>query len=317
MSLFRKNIKVLCLGDCMLDHWAFGLVNRISPEAPVPVFREKSQLYMLGGAANVAANLISLGAESVELIGLRGPDDDGELLKGLLNDGEIVDRCVISPTRKTTRKLRFVARQQQLLRVDQESPGVLTEAEEEQMLQRVEDYMINDGIVVVSDYAKGVVTRDVCFNTSTRARRNNNFVIVDPKVEFSKYANANLLTPNRKELTVACSEGFSNPKALIEMLGLDAVIVKANADGLYLHEKSNFNPKHFPSITSEVTNVCGAGDVVVAALALSIGSGKSLSDATKIAVVAGSLAVLKGMTSVVFQNELEEALEHQRFKPVG
>ncbi len=196
--------RVLCVGDLMLDRYVYGEVERISPEAPIPVFRIGSEAAMLGGAGNAVRNLVALGAQA-SVIAVTGDDPAGSEVQSLLDAEERVSsRLLVEPGRKTTTKTRFVAAHQQMLRADAESDGPLPEALAAEVVRRARDALSDCAVVVLSDYGKGVLTPEVIRGIVEAARAKARPVIVDPKgADYARYRGASLITPNRRSRFLA------------------------------------------------------------------------------------------------------------------
>jgi D-beta-D-heptose 7-phosphate kinase/D-beta-D-heptose 1-phosphate adenosyltransferase len=306
---------VLVLGDLMLDRYVFGEVRRISPEAPIPVLRAERRRSVPGGAANVAHNIASLGARAV-LVGLIGHDEPGLELERLLQATPGIVPCVVrTPERPTTVKTRFVSGGYQLLRLDEEQTGPIGAALEAELLDRYADVLRRADVVVLSDYAKGVLTDAVLASCIALASAAARPVIADPKrSDFAAYRHATVLTPNEAE--VACATGIDSADdtgaALAgararEQAEATAVLVTRSAKGLTLVRRDS-PPLHVPTRAQEVADVSGAGDTLIAAFAIALACGVELPDAARIANAAAGVAVGKPGTAAVTQRELAEAL---------
>lgn len=296
--------RVLVIGDVMLDRYWFGRVERISPEAPVPVVHVVSEEERLGGAANVARNIGALGAR-VSLIGLVGADDNGQAVRALLAASNVQDCMIVDKGRPTTLKLRVIGRQQQLMRVDFEEPPTRTALSDVQ--QQLEEQLSNHDIVVLSDYAKGALKQVT--DLIAIARRAGVPVLVDPKGDdYDRYRGATLLTPNREEMKQAVggwsSETELERKAqqLRQALELEALLITRSEQGMTI-----FTPHarhHVAAQAKEVFDVSGAGDTVLATLAVGRAVGLDWVDAMYWANRAGGIVVGKLGTSVVTAEEL-------------
>lgn len=296
--------RVLVIGDVMLDRYWFGRVERISPEAPVPVVHVVSEEERLGGAANVARNIGALGAQ-VSLIGLVGADDNGQAVRALLAASNVQDCMIVDKGRPTTLKLRVIGRQQQLMRVDFEEPPTRTALSDVQ--QQLEEQLSNHDIVVLSDYAKGALKQVT--DLIAIARRAGVPVLVDPKGDdYDRYRGATLLTPNREEMKQAVggwsSETELERKAqqLRHALELEALLITRSEQGMTI-----FTPHarhHVAAQAKEVFDVSGAGDTVLATLAVGRAVGLDWVDAMYWANRAGGIVVGKLGTSVVTAEEL-------------
>jgi D-beta-D-heptose 7-phosphate kinase/D-beta-D-heptose 1-phosphate adenosyltransferase len=305
---------VLVLGDLMLDRFVYGAIDRISPEAPIPVLTVERELDVPGGAANVARNIASLGA-SATLIGVVGDDAVASSLKAQLAAIPTIDaRLMVDASRCTTLKTRFVAERQQVLRADREQRQALTAAVAQRLLAPFRSALETADIVVLSDYDKGVLSEEVVREAIAAARAAGKRVIVDPKSRsFSKYAGAAVLTPNRQELERAtgqnCGEDAeigSAARAALEGI-CDAIVVTRGALGLSVVTAQG-RPTHLPASAREVFDVSGAGDTAVAALALGLAAGGDLVEAARLANVAAGLVVAKVGTAVVSAGEVIAAM---------
>ncbi len=299
--------RVLVLGDVMLDRYWFGQVHRISPEAPVPVVHATRQEERLGGAANVARNVAALGGQ-VTLVGLVGADDAADRLDAMCRQAGIVPHWVRDAQAPTIQKLRVIGRSQQLLRVDFEEP-MHAEAQQ-QLIEKAASLIATHDVVVLSDYAKGALAD--ASRLIAVARTCGKPVLVDPKGrDYERYAGASLLTPNRGEMEQAVGPWHSEEQlaekaaALREQLGLEALLVTRSEQGMTLFTSSG--ARHEPARAREVFDVSGAGDTVIATLALLRACGLPLEPAMHWANVAGGVVVGKIGTSVVTHEELLEA----------
>lgn len=303
-----QQVRLLVVGDVMLDRYWFGDVDRISPEAPVPVVKVDRMEERLGGAANVARNIASLGASS-HLLSVVGPDEAGSRLQSLLEEGGIGARLQVDGSIDTTVKLRIIGRQQQLLRVDFE-----TTPSHEILQAKLADFQscLEDcDAVVLSDYGKGGLTHIA--EMIRLARSANKPVLVDPKGDdFSKYAGATVITPNRGELKAVMgswrSEEDLEAKArqLKAELDLGALLVTRSEEGMSLF--SDDESLHQSAQAREVFDVSGAGDTVIATLAVMIAAGAGWADAVRVANVAAGIVVGKLGTAVASRSELQDAL---------
>ncbi|HCN70335.1 MAG TPA: D-glycero-beta-D-manno-heptose-7-phosphate kinase [Pusillimonas sp.] len=296
--------RVLVVGDIMLDRYWFGEVERISPEAPVPVVRVARRENRLGGAANVARNISALGGNTT-LIGVVGDDEAGVEVEHLAAQDNIATRLVTDPVLHTTLKMRVLGRQQQMLRIDfEEYPG---QASLDQIQTLFAAQLPHHDVVVLSDYAKGTLAHvDVLIEM---ARAANRPVLVDPKGhDYQRYKGASIITPNRQEMREAV--GYWSSEADLEMraqalrhkLALEALLVTRSEQGMTLFlDDLRF---HVDAAAQEVFDVSGAGDTVLATLALMRAAGLSWEDAVAWANRAGGIAVGKLGTSVVTVGEL-------------
>ncbi|MGZ8982919.1 MAG: D-glycero-beta-D-manno-heptose-7-phosphate kinase [Methylotenera sp.] len=306
---------VLVIGDVMLDRYLMGNVNRISPEAPVPVVVLNQSEDRAGGAANVAANLSGLGL-STQIIGCIGNDATGKTLKHIIADsGTNVENLMTSGLRPTVSKTRVMSGNQQIVRVDDESSSVFTADENKQLLSNVTLALNNrPAIVILSDYAKGVLSDATCKAIIAQCKQLGIPVIADPKGrDYSKYQGANALTPNKKETAEACNVAMHETEALLhaaqqlkDKLGLDFLAVTRGEEGISFIENQQI--QHIPATAKKVFDVSGAGDTVIATLAAGLVHGLTAHDALQLANIAAGIVVGKVGTVPVTQAELLKAL---------
>jgi rfaE bifunctional protein kinase chain/domain len=299
-----RRARVLVVGDVMLDRYWFGDVSRISPEAPVPIVKVDRIEDRPGGAANVARNVAALGAQS-SLLSVVGRDEPGRSLQQLLRREKVVTSLHTDATISTTVKLRVIGRQQQLLRADFE-----TLPSHEVLASKLKDYarlLKSCDVVILSDYGKGGLAHIA--RMIALARRRGVPVLVDPKGEdYSRYRGATLVTPNRAELRAVTgrwtSEAMLNTKAqaLRQRLGLGGLLVTRSEEGMTLYRRGS--KLHVPAQAREVYDVSGAGDTVIATVAVMLAAGESMEDAVRIANRAASIVVGKFGTAVAYPHEL-------------
>ncbi len=302
---------VLVVGDLMLDHFVVGSVERISPEAPVPVVRFAREDYRLGGAANVAANLQALGAR-VEVIGLVGKDPEGDRLREALERAGVgTTGLVTDPARCTTRKTRVVtSRNQQVARIDYESDAESSGEVAAALVAQIERLTPTARAVLVSDYLKGTVSREVAAAAIRAARAARIPVTVDPKVPHSGYyQGATLVTPNHHEAEAVSHMRIRGDgdvpacaKRVSEVTGCENVLITRGEHGMWLH--TPHGDTAFPAEAREVSDVTGAGDTVIATLTLALASGASLKDAARLANRAAGIVVGKFGPATVSIDEL-------------
>ncbi len=312
-----SSFMVFVVGDIMLDVFVAGTVDRISPEAPVPVLTVSGQGYAPGGAANVAANLAAMGAE-VALFGIVGDDDEGERVLGLLGRMGIDTEGVLkSKGISTTTKTRLMASNQQIARVDRERPHRLSDAERERLMRLVAEKMdrMEPQAVILSDYDKGVLDPALCRTVIEAARRHAMFVAVDPKGrDFTKYRGADLITPNVAEMEeatgVAITDEASMHRAFTALQSTRAastVVLTRGPEGMSY--SSGGGPVHTrPSRAREVYDVTGAGDTAVSALVLGYLATGSWDQAVAVANAAAAVAVSRAGTHAVTARELAAEL---------
>jgi len=303
-----SQVRLLVVGDVMLDRYWFGEVNRISPEAPVPVVKVERMEERLGGAANVARNAASLGAVSA-LLSVVGDDEAGRTLGHLLDEGQIDAALHIDRQIDTTVKLRVIGRQQQLLRIDFET----TPSHEilQAKLADFEQRVVQADVVILSDYGKGGLTHIA--EMIRIARSHDKPVLVDPKGdEWGKYAGATVITPNRSELREVVGRWSSEEELATKArklrgeLGLEALLVTRSEEGMTLFADDAVH--HQPALAREVFDVSGAGDTVIATLAVMIAAGADWDEAIRVANIAAGIVVGKLGTAVVSREELIAAL---------
>jgi len=314
-TLNFQSVRILVVGDVMLDRYWWGDVSRISPEAPVPIIRLNRSSYVPGGAANVAANVAGLGATPI-LIGCVGQDSDSDALLSLLEEQAIsVEHLIKVSDRPTTVKTRIIAHSQQVARVDHEGVGPLSAADESRLMDEILQQIVHADAVVVSDYAKGVLSQAVVRQTIVVAKERGRPVIVDPKGKnYGKYRGATLLTPNRKEAAEACNFDESScdvvdmsGKTLLQDLEVEAVLITQGEDGmtLFLYGRDSIP---FVAEAHEVFDVTGAGDTVIATLAVSLGAGSDLPAAARLANTAAGFVVGHVGTTPIRISDLHKSL---------
>jgi rfaE bifunctional protein kinase chain/domain len=299
-----RSARVLVVGDVMLDRYWFGDVSRISPEAPVPIVKVDRIEDRPGGAANVARNAAALGAKTA-LLSVVGRDEPGRSLQQLLRREKVATSLHADATISTTVKLRVIGRQQQLLRADFE-----TVPSHEVLASKLKDYqrlLKTADVVILSDYGKGGLAHIA--KMITLARKRGIPVLVDPKGEdYSRYRGATLVTPNRAELRAVTGNWTSETmlsskaQALRQRLGLGGLLVTRSEEGMTLYRRGS--KLHVPAQAREVYDVSGAGDTVIATLAVMLAAGESMEDAVRIANRAASIVVGKFGTAVVYPDEL-------------
>lgn len=306
-----ENAKVLVVGDVMLDRYWFGDVNRISPEAPVPIAKINKTDHRAGGAANVARNIAALGGQAA-LLSVSGDDEAADILADLLAQDGIANHILRSQHAPTTVKLRVLSKNQQLIRLDfEEEPdsGSLND-----VLQTFGRLISQFDVVILSDYGKGVLDNVAVMIATARALGKP--VLIDPKgSDYDKYANATLLTPNRAELREAVGNWYSEnsltakAQKLREDLGLDALLLTRSEEGMSLYRENQID--HHATRAQEVYDVSGAGDTVIATMGLSMAAGFSLPESMHIANAAAGVVVAKLGTAVCSFDELTASLSHE------
>jgi D-beta-D-heptose 7-phosphate kinase / D-beta-D-heptose 1-phosphate adenosyltransferase len=307
---------VLCVGDLMLDEFVYGDVSRISPEAPTPVIAVKRAELMIGGAGNVARNLVSLGARCV-FVGVVGDDEAGRALATALETHPNIEfELVVDPARQTTRKVRFVSEHfsTHLLRADWEVAAPIAAAAEDELIAHVIEAIPSVGAVVLSDYAKGALTPRVIRDVIAAANAQNKPVIVDPKGrDYSIYRGATLITPNRQELADATHSAAQSDDeiaaaadGLREDLDAEAVLVTRSEAGMTL--VTDTGAVHVPAYPVRVRDVSGAGDTVVAVLAAMLAMEADFESAMRAANAAAAVVVGKRGTATVSATELRSRI---------
>src|SRR3954471_10956397 len=308
---------VLCIGDLMLDEFVYGEVSRISPEAPAPVIAVQRSEINIGGAGNVARNIASLGARCI-FVGLIGEDEAGNTVRAALAQEKLIESVLVcDSTRPTTRKVRFVSEHfsTHMLRADWETALPASAAVEQRLIDAVLPLLLRADIVLLSDYAKGVLTARVIRNVIEAARKAGKRVIVDPKsANLAIYRGATLLTPNRKEFAEATrSRAGTDPEiaaaAQEAMLvaDCDAMLVTLSEHGMILVPR-NGEAIHVPGHPVKVRDVSGAGDTAAAVVAVALAAGAGWETALRLANAAAAVAVGKKGTAVVTPAELRRKI---------
>ena len=306
--------RVVAVGDAMLDEYLVGDVDRISPEAPVPVLRVRERRYALGGAANVAQNVVAIGAEC-RLVAAIGADAAGRQLTAMLGEIGVPDRGLIGVARPTTRKSRVVARSQQLVRIDEEDDADLTVADAARIVAAIEDAIRDADALILEDYNKGVLIPSVITRAIELARSQRVPVVVDPKYRhFFAYRGSTVFKPNRRELESALGAAVDLEHAeaipnAIERLGVDHLLLTLGERGMVLASRG-VAPLAVPTVAREVYDVVGAGDTVTAYLAAILGGGGTAAEAAVIANYAAGVEVGKLGAATVTPAEVLEAYDH-------
>lgn len=300
-----KKARLLIVGDVMLDRYWFGDTERISPEAPVPVVLVSKEDERLGGAANVARNAASVGAQ-ISILGVVGDDEPGKVIESLLQEQGVKSYLQRDPDLRTTVKLRVVARQQQLIRLDFEKAPT-----HEALLSKLEQFqsLLNEvDAVIFSDYGKGGLTHVTQMIAAAKAA--GKFVLVDPKGDdYSKYQSASMITPNRAELRQVVgrwkdeADLTKKAQALRETLKLDALLLTRSEEGMSLFTANGV--EHVKAQAREVFDVSGAGDTVIATMAVALAAGWAPGKAMALANKAGGIVVGKLGTATVSLEELQ------------
>lgn len=312
-----QGTRVLVVGDVMLDQYIFGRVERISPEAPVPVVLAEKETNILGGAGNVAQNVKSLGGD-LELIAVCGTDNDGETLRFLLEKNKIAAKILVTSTRPTTKKTRIIAATQQVVRVDREIPADLEAQLTEQVLNHLATCLNRHRVLLLSDYGKGVINKNFMEGLSALLKKMETppTVLVDPKtMNYPIYEGVDLLTPNTKEAAEGANAAIKNMDdvvaaglRLFERLSPQHLLITMGPDGMLLFESSK-KAWHIPTFAKKVYDVTGAGDTVIASLALGIASGLDLKLSCVLANHAAGVAVGQVGSVAVRQEDLIKAVQ--------
>lgn len=306
---FKPNI--LVIGDLMIDHYLWGSCDRISPEAPVQVVNVKKENSVLGGAGNVINNLVSLGS-SVEVISVIGDDSVANELKTLLsNIGVAFDNLVVEKGRKTSKKSRLMASNQQVLRYDSESVDEISKNSANKILEILEKNIKNYSAIILSDYKKGVLTTTLTQDIIKLANRNKIKVLADPKgKDFSKYKGAYTLTPNKKEAMEATNIDIKDEKSLVEALkslkqncNLEVSLITLSEQGIAIFDDELFTS---PTAAREVFDVTGAGDTVIASITFALSCGVDIKKALYFANLAAGVVVGKIGSATATLDEIYE-----------
>jgi D-beta-D-heptose 7-phosphate kinase/D-beta-D-heptose 1-phosphate adenosyltransferase len=306
--------RVVAVGDAMLDEYLVGDVERISPEAPVPVVRVRERRYALGGVANVAQNVVAAGAEC-RLIAALGDDLAGNQLMRMLAEGGIATAGTLVIERPTTRKTRIVARSQQLVRIDEEEDVDLTEAEAGRVLECIRSALADADALILEDYNKGVLVPAVITSAIALANERRIPIIVDPKYRhFFAYRGATVFKPNRRELDSALGAevDLEHPEAIpsaIQRLGVQHLLLTLGEHGMLLASRDG-TLGSVPTVAREVYDVVGAGDTVTAYLATVLGAGGTPAEAAVVANYAAGVEVGKLGAATVSPAEVLDAYDH-------
>ncbi len=309
--------RVLILGDIMLDEYMYGSVDRISPEAPVPVVNISSSKILLGGAANVAANICSLGGEAL-LLGTVGDDEAATKISQLLKSEKISDDLLVTDlTRRTTIKTRIIAHSQQIVRADREDRHEVNPDIEKEMFSRFMSVADDIQAVIVSDYGKGVINQSLLEKLMSVCLQKNIFVAVDPKeTHFNNYQRVSLITPNHHEAGFAYGRRIHNEKDLLEVgngllkrLKAKSILITRGPDGMSLFTEDS-GPTHIPTFAKKVYDVTGAGDTVIAVFVAATCAGADLVESAIVANAGAGLTVGEIGTATVTTDDLRQELEH-------
>ncbi len=311
---FKKQ-KILIIGDVMLDKYIYGNVSRISPEAPVPIIHAMRENYVPGGAANVAKNASSLGG-TVYLLGIVGNDSSAQILEKILKKNSIRTLFVRDKNRPTVMKVRMVGHNQQLLRLDYENTINVADNIEKEIIKKINSVIGDVDAIIISDYAKGILTKNLIQHIIKSSEKHKTPVIADPKPLHKEYfAGVTVITPNNREASEMAGIPEENEKSifeigkrLVEELDVNVIITRGEK-GMLMFEKNSPVVVNIPTQAKEVYDVTGAGDTVVAALALSLCAGANLKESATIANFAAGIVVGKTGTATTSAEELLEKLK--------
>lgn len=314
LSILKKiqNKKILVIGDLMLDCFIWGKVRRISPEAPVPVVEVAEETFALGGAANVANNIVSLGGHAT-VLGIVGRDRSAEKMGEIMSETGI-DFLTIEDRRPTTVKTRVIAHSQQVVRFDQEDTNKISGKALKGLISRIGEAVKEHDSVIISDYSKGVITPDV-MKAVLKAAGKNRLVVVDPKTEhYRLYKGASVITPNLMEASMGSGVTIKDEKTLIRAgntllrkLGLKAVLLTRGEDGMSLFQKGKAT--HIPTVARKVFDVTGAGDTVVGTFSMACAAGASMQEAAVIANHAAGIVVGQVGTATATPMAMRQSLK--------
>jgi D-glycero-beta-D-manno-heptose-7-phosphate kinase len=291
-----KTKRIAVIGDVMIDRYIWGNVNRISPEAPVPVVEVESESSRLGGAANVANNIVSLGA-STQLIGIVGNDFSGKEFCSILEEQKAsIHGIIIDHSRPTTVKTRVIAHHQHVVRIDSEEKRDIGQDIQQKIFSVLEKNIDSIDGIIIEDYNKGVVVKDLIHAIIELANKKRKIITIDPKLNnFFEYKNVTVFKPNKKETEEALGKKLRNDtdvivagKILIEKLQADNILLTRSEKGMSLFEKSG-TVTHIPTNARKVADVSGAGDTVIATLTAMLSAGATISEAALLANYAGGI----------------------------
>lgn len=315
LATFAK-ARILVVGDIMMDRFIWGRVSRISPEAPVPVVLVEKETFLLGGAANVVNNVHSLGGH-VTLCGVIGDDEMGQRILNELNQKGVDIRGVIfEEGRQTTAKTRIIAHQQQVVRIDRETTDSLKSSTLRDLARFIDEHLREFDGIILSDYGKGLLTKELIKALIQRAGESKKFVMVDPKLKnFFFYRGATVITPNTGEASAAAGVPITDfpslkrvGKALLKRLRCKVLVITRGEEGMALFEP-NQDPYLVPTVAKEVYDVTGAGDTVIGTMALAMAAGFGVREAARLANHAAGIVVGKVGTATVTQEELARAIQ--------
>jgi D-beta-D-heptose 7-phosphate kinase/D-beta-D-heptose 1-phosphate adenosyltransferase len=307
------SLKILVLGDFMLDHFVWGNVERISPEAPVPIVNVAKETFSLGGAGNVVNNLRSMGAQVIPL-GVIGNDSAGEKIRDLLTENKISRETLLRSSRPTTVKTRILAHQQQVVRVDREDRSWIDEKTASKIEKKFAEILPQADAVLVSDYSKGTLSPSVLSSVLSAAKSQRKMVCLDPKVRnFSSYTPVTVITPNQTEASsllgypILTKEDLGEAgRRILKLIDCEALLITRGEKGMALFMDGGVTL--VPARAREVYDVTGAGDTVISLLTLGLAAGAKMIDAVTLANAAAGVVVSKVGTASVIPEELLNAL---------
>ena len=317
----KNRPKILVVGDLILDEYIWGGINRISPEAPVPILETRSETLALGGAANVANNLVALGCE-IHLCGAIGQDEKGDKLLQTIHNRSIQTEGIFRFVhRPTTSKIRIIAHNQQVMRIDKEDNRPITTETEKKLIQYINQMLPSMDGVICSDYQKGILTKKVIHAIMQKAKKAKKPVIVDPKSsDFSLYKNATVITPNLKEVARSVPIKITNKENLdraaeylLNLTRSEAILITQGKDGMTLFQ-NKVKPISIETEAKEVFDVTGAGDTVISVFSLAVFVGFNFKEAAWLSNMAASIVVGKVGTAVVTLNEIYEFLYEEMLR---
>ena len=315
LATFSK-ARILVVGDIMMDRFMWGKVSRISPEAPVPVVLVEQETFLLGGAANVVNNVNALGGQ-VTLCGVIGDDEMGQrILRELTQRGVDTRGLIIEEKRQTTTKTRIITHQQQVVRIDRETTDSLKPSTFREITSFIDANVKRFDGIILSDYGKGLLTKELIKVLIRQAKETKKFVMVDPKLKnFFSYRGATVITPNTGEASAAAGVPVTDlsslkrvGKALLKRLRCEVLVITRGEEGMALFEP-NQEPYLVPTVAKEVYDVTGAGDTVIGTMALAMAAGFGAKDAARLANHAAGIVVGKVGTATVTQEELVRAIQ--------
>lgn len=311
-----EGLNILVIGDVMLDEYLWGKVHRISPEAPVPVVRVVDRTFNLGGATNVAQNLLSFGAK-VGIVGLTGPDEEGRILRqSLVDKGIDVEGLFVDQGRRTTRKTRVIAYNQQVVRIDQEDDNQMDENVSQQVLEYLAKKIPQSDAIILSDYAKGVLNAHVTNFAIETANKHSLICSIDPKLKnFSNYKGAHVITPNHHEAGAACGLEIDSLDVLrqagirlLEETRSTYLLITWGKNGMVLFEdKDTYH--HIETVSKRVFDVTGAGDTVISVFTMALTARATPLEAAMLANLAAGIVVSNVGTATVKPEEIYKIIK--------